>query len=101
MGMQKLADLNQYFTEHAIRQMQENGLTLKQLGARLVQGVPLEEAFTFKTRGRKSDYTKELYDQAKANGISRQLLHHRVQIQGMSIEEAVSKSVGKQAKKAI
>lgn len=99
--MQNIADLSQFFTEHAIQQMQENGLTLKKLGARLVHGVELEEAFTFKTRGRKSSLPKSLYDKAKANGISRQLLHKRIHSMGMSPEVAVSMPVNKRVDKTV
>ncbi len=94
-------EISQFFTEYAIQKMQDNGVTLELLGTRLAQGVPLEEAFSFKTRGRRSIYKKELYDQAKANGITRQLLYHRVNIQGMTPEEAATTPVGKRGKKVV
>lgn len=88
-------DLSKYFTRHAIKQMKKNGLTLKQLGGRLFQGSSLEDAFAFKTRGRKSPLSKDLYDKAKKNGISSQALHKRLKKQGMSIEEAATKPLGR------
>lgn len=99
--MQKQEDMSKFFTDHAIQQMQENGLTLKQLGARLMHGVELEEAFVFKTRGRKSALPKNLHDEAKKNGISRQVLFDRINNQGMTPEEAVSKPVGRWVEKSV
>jgi hypothetical protein len=82
--------IEKYLTPFAIKEMQENKVSLKTIGMRLMQGCSIEEAFSFKIRG-KSKYPDWALAKAKKNGISRQLLHYRVEIQGMSTEEAVSK----------
>lgn len=101
MVMSNSQEISKYFTEHAIEQMRVNGITLEKLGSRLAHGVPIDEVFSFKTRGRKSPLPEAMYAKAKENRISRQLLHDRIRNQGMSLEEAVTKPVGRWVDKTV
>lgn len=76
----ELTDIEKYFTPLAIKMMNENGITLSVLSNRIHHGMSLDESFSFKNRGRKTDYPKWVYDMAKKNGISRQTLHNRIKI---------------------
>lgn len=88
-----MSELEKYFTPLAIEKMQMHGIDLKKLGSRLIVLDDIDEAFSFKVRGRKTIYPQWAYNKAKENGISRQTLYHRVQIQGLQLEEAVTKKV--------
>lgn len=90
-----MAGYEKYFTTLAIQCMKENEIDLKKLGSRLQNLNDLDEVFSFKNRGRKSVYPEWAFRKAKENGISRQLLHNRIRIQGLSIEEAVTREVRK------
>lgn len=88
-----MENLEKYFTQLAIKCLEENQIDIKKLGSRLMTIDDLDEAFSFKTRGRKTIYPNWAYKKAKENGITRQTLYNRIHKQGMSIEEAVSRKL--------
>lgn len=95
-----MKDLERYFTPLAIELMQEHNINLNVLGYRLAGGATLDEAFSFKNRGRKTIYPEWAFKKAMENGISRQTLYHRTKVQGLSIREAVTLPVGRKRPKA-